>query len=523
MSSPILEAALHYAQLGWRILPLHNLESGICSCGRTSCRRGGKDEKSIAKHPRTHNWQIDATCDETSIAAWWRQWPRANVGIATGRVSNLVVLDVDVHRDKPGFVSLDVLESLLGKLPRTRTAQTGSGGQHQLFRYPLNLGVLPDGSPLIVCNSANWRGGAGIDWRADGGQIVVAPSVAAAGAYSWLDLADVAELPAAWIEAHRQHELARWEKRSRETRAPRPDAPSASPAAATLVEDDDIIGQIHTAANSEKAVALWEGRWEKLYDSQSEADLALCSILAFWCDPEKKEPDLDRIDRLFRRSALYREKWERDDYREDTIAMAADLEEKRRTAEEAKQAHVEGVGEVTVAAERARLLQNSPQPSIPAPPGINDAHVKALVRALVRKKRNSESPQSKFDSDLIENFMAGEDLVSAVAVTHNLALAAFRGMDGLARVAWILGNALPPELPWDAVLGARPAAARVPQMPAMLQKAEEKYTASQLSRMKWEATQKEKDAAQEEQRLAERKQRRQAAQRNFDNLLKKTR
>ena len=516
----ILDAALAYARLGWRVLPLHNLENGICSCGRSSCRPGGKDEKSIAKHPRTRDWQIDATCDEASIAAWWRQWPRANLGIACGRASNLVVLDVDVHRDKPGFASLDVLESLLGKLPRTRTARTGSGGQHRLFRYPQNLGVLPDGTPLVICNSAGWRGGAGIDWRADGGQIVVAPSVAAAGAYSWLDLAEVAELPTAWVEAHRQHELARWEKRSHEVRSPRP--AGAPVGAATLAEDDDIVGQIHTAANFEKAVALWEGRWEKLYDSQSEADLALCSILAFWCDPEKKSPDSDRLDRLFRRSSLYREKWERDDYREDTIAMAVELEETRRTSEEVKQSHVEATGEVTVAAERARLLQNSPQPpSIPAPPSISDAHVKMLVRALVRKKRNHESPQSKFDSDLIENFMAGEDLVSAVAVAHNPALAAFRGMDGLARVAWLLGNALPPELPWDAVLGARPAAARVPQMPAMLQKAGERYTTAQLSRMKWEATQKEKDAAQEEQRLAERKQRRQEAQRNFNNLLKK--
>lgn len=53
------------------------------------------------------------------------------------------------------------------------------------------------------------------------------------------------------------------------------------------------------------------------YGSQSEADLALCSMLAFWCGG-----DTDQIDRLFRESALYREKWERDDYSERTMNMA---------------------------------------------------------------------------------------------------------------------------------------------------------------------------------------------------------
>ena len=53
------------------------------------------------------------------------------------------------------------------------------------------------------------------------------------------------------------------------------------------------------------------------YGSQSEADLALCSMLAFWCGG-----DTDQMDRLFRESALYREKWERDDYSERTKNMA---------------------------------------------------------------------------------------------------------------------------------------------------------------------------------------------------------
>lgn len=59
------------------------------------------------------------------------------------------------------------------------------------------------------------------------------------------------------------------------------------------------------------------------YQSHSEADLRLCQILAFWSNR-----DFDTIDRLFRSSGAYREKWERDYYRERTISRACDsLEE----------------------------------------------------------------------------------------------------------------------------------------------------------------------------------------------------
>lgn len=65
---------------------------------------------------------------------------------------------------------------------------------------------------------------------------------------------------------------------------------------------------------------LYSGRWTSAgYASQSEADLSLCLILAFWTDC-----DADQIDRIFRSSGLYREKWERDDYRQRTIQNAID-------------------------------------------------------------------------------------------------------------------------------------------------------------------------------------------------------
>lgn len=66
-----------------------------------------------------------------------------------------------------------------------------------------------------------------------------------------------------------------------------------------------------------KFPVLFSGDWKELYGSQSEADEALCTILAFWTDCDR-----EAIDRIFRQSKLYREKWERKDYRERTIGGA---------------------------------------------------------------------------------------------------------------------------------------------------------------------------------------------------------
>lgn len=71
------------------------------------------------------------------------------------------------------------------------------------------------------------------------------------------------------------------------------------------------------ASKSQKFSDLWSGNWSGSFGSQSEADLSLCGILAFWTNCNEGQ-----IDRLFRNSGLYREKWDRADYRESTIRSA---------------------------------------------------------------------------------------------------------------------------------------------------------------------------------------------------------
>jgi hypothetical protein len=80
--------------------------------------------------------------------------------------------------------------------------------------------------------------------------------------------------------------------------------------------DGEIVQKALSASNGERFSRLWSGDTGD-YGSHSEADLALCGMLAFWTGG-----DATRIDSLFRQSGLYRKKWDREDYRNRTITEA---------------------------------------------------------------------------------------------------------------------------------------------------------------------------------------------------------
>ncbi len=80
------------------------------------------------------------------------------------------------------------------------------------------------------------------------------------------------------------------------------------------VSDEDLIALAMQAKNGEKFSRLWRGDTSDYAGDESRADLALCALLAFWT-----EGDTARMDHLFRRSGLYRDKWNRHDYRERTF------------------------------------------------------------------------------------------------------------------------------------------------------------------------------------------------------------
>lgn len=165
------EAALEYVARGWAVLPLHFVVNGECSCGKPGC-------KSPGKHPFSVHGVTDASKDPAQVEAWWQQWPSANIGIATGAVSNLVVIDTD------GPEGLEAARQLLGDPFAYPCVQTGSG-YHFYFLYP----------GVEVRNSAS-KIASHLDIRGDGGYCVAPPSSHVSGnSYHWLNAVECQHLP----------------------------------------------------------------------------------------------------------------------------------------------------------------------------------------------------------------------------------------------------------------------------------------------------------------------------------------
>ena len=144
-------AARCYLARGWSVVP-------IVSCGKRPLVRWEEFQ-----HRRP---------SEEELLAWFLHWPGANLGIVTGAVSGLVVLDIDPRHD--GDESLAELERRHGPLPQTVEAITGGGGRHVYFRHPGE--VTPNRAGLAR----------GVDLRGDGGLVVAPPSVHPSGRpYAW--------------------------------------------------------------------------------------------------------------------------------------------------------------------------------------------------------------------------------------------------------------------------------------------------------------------------------------------------
>lgn len=155
MTGNLLRTALSLARYSWPVFP---------------CHPGGKE-------PCTTSGFQDATADSDQIVKWWKRWPDANIGIATGGAGPGVV---DFDRDKEvlpgqkrlapvadGYELLRVAGFLNGAGPIVRT---GSGGYHLYF-----LGGNAGNAAKI--------GGYPIDYRGLGGYVITAPSVVEGRSY----------------------------------------------------------------------------------------------------------------------------------------------------------------------------------------------------------------------------------------------------------------------------------------------------------------------------------------------------
>ena len=168
MSLSLLEAALAYARLGWRVFPL------------------------VAKVPITAHGHLEATADAEQIRAWWTAHPDASIGVHL-RASGMVAIDEDPRNG--GDTALAALELQHGALPRERVQRTGGGGRHFVMADP---SPGQDGWTRTQETGGACRGklGPGVDVKCNG-YIVVEPSPG----YTWEALnlaAPPPPVPAAW-------------------------------------------------------------------------------------------------------------------------------------------------------------------------------------------------------------------------------------------------------------------------------------------------------------------------------------
>lgn len=165
-----LSWALKYASIGWHVIPIWWTENGKCACGTKECT----ERNTQGKHPLYHcvpNGLKQATIDKEIITKWWAKFPKANIAVATGKISMISALDVDARHG--GFESLKNYD-----VPTTVQARSGSGSSHFIFSYHSD-----------VQNSQGGNGGIapGIDTKNDGGYIILEPSShVSGGKYEWI-------------------------------------------------------------------------------------------------------------------------------------------------------------------------------------------------------------------------------------------------------------------------------------------------------------------------------------------------
>jgi len=151
-SAAMVNSALAYAARGWSVIAMQ-------SCGKRPLVVWREYQQRIA--------------GQDEIARWFRRWPDANVGIVTGRISGIVVVDVDARHGGPDSVA--AAEARHGPLPATVEVATGGGGRHLYYVHP----------GLAMANRVAML--PGVDLRGDGGCIVAPPSVHPNGRrYAWV-------------------------------------------------------------------------------------------------------------------------------------------------------------------------------------------------------------------------------------------------------------------------------------------------------------------------------------------------
>lgn len=149
-STPVA-AALDYASRGVAVFPMQFVPEGDGSKGR--------------KVPLCMFGLNAATTDPEKVREWWTSFPTALIGIPTGMVTGLFVIDID---GETGQKNWEILAAEHGFDPDETLCEVSPGGRHYYYIFP----VIPEKTPGCTTGSL----AAGIDTKGEGGSIIISPS-----------------------------------------------------------------------------------------------------------------------------------------------------------------------------------------------------------------------------------------------------------------------------------------------------------------------------------------------------------
>lgn len=116
---------------------------------------------------------------EEEVNNWWASYPSANIGIITGKISGITVVDLDLYKDKANKniddskkinskkTLQDILLDINKKFPKTYTVKTGNNGLQLYYKYTEGLSISANAYPDLP----------NVDIRSDGGYVVAPPSM----------------------------------------------------------------------------------------------------------------------------------------------------------------------------------------------------------------------------------------------------------------------------------------------------------------------------------------------------------